>query len=227
MSPDFASDDQPDARIHREPLDVLRQLAQAQAIAHIGSWEWDVPANTVTWSDELFRIYGLEPDTFLASYEAFLELVHPDDREFVSTEINSAYSGHEPFSFLHRIVRPDGEIRTLRARGEVFADDEGNILRMSGTGQDVTEQMQLEEDRRRFAEVERRHKQALQLNDEIVQGLSAVKMAQDLGLKDKADEAVVETLRNARAIVSRLLEDLHEGGIAPGDLIREDPSRSR
>lgn len=222
MSPDDASDSPSDARIHSELLLALRQLAQAQAIAHVGSWEWDVPANTVVWSEELYRVYGVDQTTFSASYEGFLDLVHPDDRELVSTAINTAYDEHDPFSFIHRIVRPDGEVRTLRARGEVFADDEGNILRMSGTGQDVTEQLQIEEDRRRLSEVELRHKQALQLNDQIVQGLAVAKMALDLGLPDKVDKAVAETLESARAIVSGLLVDLHEGGLAPGDLILEE-----
>lgn len=216
-------EDQGDAGVERELREALRQLAEAQALAHFGSWEWDVPSNEVTWSEELYRIYGLDRDSFDASYEGFLEAVHPDDIEFVSAEIGRAYSDHAPFTFIHRIVRPEGEVRTLRARGQVFADEDGNIVRMTGTGQDVTEQVQAEEDRRRLTEAERRHMQALQLNDEIVQGLAVAKMALDLGLADKVNEAVAETLRNARAIVTGLLQDLHKGPLAPGDLVRRDP----
>ena len=212
-----------DEAVGRELKDALRQLAEAQALAHFGSWEWDVPSNKVAWSEELYRIYGLDSASFDATYEGFLEAVHPDDVEFVSAEIGRAYNDHAPFTFIHRIVRPDGEVRTLRARGQVFADEDGNILRMTGTGQDVTEQVRAEEDRLRLAEAEHRHKQALQLNDEIVQGLSVARMALDLGQSDKVNEAVTDTLRNARVIITGLLESLHDRPLAAGDLVRRDP----
>jgi diguanylate cyclase (GGDEF)-like protein/PAS domain S-box-containing protein len=116
-----------------------RRLEQAQAIAHMGSWEWDVRANKVSWSDELYRIYGLEPDQFPATFEGYLERVHPGDRERVQATIGRALADHRPFEFEERISRPGGDIRLLESEGEVQTDTEGEVLRMIGVCHDVTE----------------------------------------------------------------------------------------
>jgi diguanylate cyclase (GGDEF)-like protein/PAS domain S-box-containing protein/putative nucleotidyltransferase with HDIG domain len=119
-------------------FDSEHRLAEAQQLAHLGSWEWLIASNEVSWSTELCRIYGVEAAGFGASYEAFLELVHPDDREGVGAAIATALADVAPFDFEHRVVRPDGEIRTLHARGEVLTDASGTPVAMSGTGQDIT-----------------------------------------------------------------------------------------
>jgi PAS domain S-box-containing protein len=131
-------------------------LLEAQKIAHIGSWEWDISKDTVTWSDELYRIYGLKPQEFGASYSGFLEHVHPDDREFTDKIVRKAYQTCEPFTYNHRIVRPDGEIRTLHARGFVVTDVNGKPIKMFGTGQDITEAKLAEEKLRESEEKYRR-----------------------------------------------------------------------
>jgi len=113
-------------------------LHEAQRIAHIGSWDWDIPADHVSWSDELHRIYGLEPGSREITYDTFLELVHPEDRDRVKARVEEAYASGAPFEIEHRIVRPDGELRTLHAHGSVVADAEGRPVRMVGTGQDIT-----------------------------------------------------------------------------------------
>lgn len=96
-------------------------------------------------TEKLYRIYGLTPQKFDSTYEAFLERVHPDDRAFVKETIEKAYRDQEPFMFYPRIVRPDGTIRILHARGNVAADEAGNPVRMFGTVQDVTELKRTEE----------------------------------------------------------------------------------
>jgi diguanylate cyclase (GGDEF)-like protein/PAS domain S-box-containing protein len=116
-----------------------RRLEQAQAIAHMGSWEWDVRANKVTWSDELYRIYGLEPGGFGATFEGYLERVHGDDRERVQATIGRALADHRPFVFEERVVRPGGEVRLLESQGEVQIDAEGQVIRMIGVCHDVTD----------------------------------------------------------------------------------------
>jgi diguanylate cyclase (GGDEF)-like protein/PAS domain S-box-containing protein len=121
-----------------------RRLEQAQAISHMGSWEWDVRANKVTWSAELYRIYGLEPDGFPATFEGYLERVHADDRERVQATIGRALADHRTFVFEERIVRPDGEIRQLDSRGEVVTDPDGDVVRLIGVCHDTTD--------RRYAE---------------------------------------------------------------------------
>ena len=121
------------------------QLAEAQRLTHIGSWDWDIPTNRVHWSDELYRIYGLEPAEFEASYEGFLERVHSEDRDLVTTVIEKALADRQPFGFKHRILHPDGSTRILQALGKMILDEQGQPVRMLGTAQDLTERVKLEE----------------------------------------------------------------------------------
>jgi PAS domain S-box-containing protein len=125
--------------------EALRRLAEAQAIAHLGSWEWDVANDVVTWSDEMFRIYGLDPETTDVDYARFLDAVHPDDRERVDGAVQAAFASASEFRFEHRIVRPDGEERLHDARGRAIADDAGRVIRMAGTGHDITEQRETQQ----------------------------------------------------------------------------------
>jgi PAS domain S-box-containing protein len=122
-----------------------RQLQEAQQVAHLGSWDWDIPTNTVTWSDELHRIYGIKPGEFGSTYESFLERLPPEDRVLASRTVSAAYRDTKPFAFEHRILRPDGTLRWVHARGEVLMDDAGRPVRMIGTGQDITERRQAED----------------------------------------------------------------------------------
>ncbi|HEX8856871.1 MAG TPA: PAS domain-containing protein [Thermoleophilaceae bacterium] len=136
----------------RRLRDREAQLSTAQEMAELGTWEWDVLTNEVTWTEQLYRIYGLEPGEFGASYEAYMERVHPADREHVAARINAALQTLEPFSFLERIVRPSGEVRTLQSRGRVVVDENGAAVRLIGVCQDVTRQVQDAERLRETAE---------------------------------------------------------------------------
>ncbi|MFY9586261.1 MAG: PAS domain-containing protein [Actinomycetota bacterium] len=146
---------------------VAAQLREAQAIAAIGSWEWDIANNVVTWSDELYRIYGVDPTKFTASFEGFLDLVHPDDRAFARSVVEQALADRRAFLFDHRVIRPDGAVRTLQGRGEVISDATGAPVRMIGTGQDVTEQRQAEAALRSAYEREREALERLRKLDEM------------------------------------------------------------
>lgn len=121
------------------------RLIEAQRIAHLGNWEWDIEKNVLYWSEEIYRIFGLSPQEFGASYEAFLNAVHPEDREFVKQSVNEALSGKRLYSIDHRIVLPDGTIRIVHEQGEVTYDKPGKPIRMVGTVQDITERKQMEE----------------------------------------------------------------------------------
>ena len=116
-----------------------QQLAEAQSIAKVGSWEWDVRQDVVTWSDELYRIYNLQPQQFEATYEGFLTYVHPEDRPMVRAAVEDAFSGRDSFEFDARIIRHGGEEAWIRGRGRVVRDAEGAPVRMGGTAQDITE----------------------------------------------------------------------------------------
>ncbi len=120
------------------------QLAEAQRIAHSGSWIWDITEDREIWSDEIFRIFGLAPQEFSATYDAFLESVHPDDRELVRASVDAAIHNNELYSIDHRIVRPNGDIRYVHEEGEVTFDGTGNPIRMMGTVQDITERVYAE-----------------------------------------------------------------------------------
>ena len=121
-----------------------RRLAEAQRLAHLGAWEWDMRTNRVTWSDELYRIFGLQPGQFDATYEAFQKHIHPDDRAHISQAVRHALQGRQPYLDEHRIVRSDGATRIIRPRAEVELDAQGRPVRMVGTAHDVTEQKEVE-----------------------------------------------------------------------------------
>jgi diguanylate cyclase (GGDEF)-like protein/PAS domain S-box-containing protein len=126
--------------------DSERALADAQRLARIGSFEWDLRANKTIWSDQLYRIVGLNPADSPASYDSWRNCTHEDDRAMVDTAVWKAYEECTPFSFVHRVVRPDGNVRTLECRGRVEVDASGLRVRMMGTEQDVTA-MRLAEER--------------------------------------------------------------------------------
>jgi PAS domain S-box-containing protein len=120
------------------------QLTEAQAIANMGSWEWDVPANTVIWSDELYRIFGLQPQEFGATYEAYLTYVHPDDRKMVESSVEQAFQEKVFPSYDCRVIRPDGTIRFIQSYGKVGEDETGSVNKMMGAALDITERKRME-----------------------------------------------------------------------------------
>ena len=116
-----------------------KDLSEAQSLAHIGSWEWNIQENSIYWSDEMYRVYGIKPGAFEITFEKYLELVYPEDREYVNKIITEAFANKDAFDFYHRILRPDASVRTLHARGKVYTDGENNPIRMKGTGQDISQ----------------------------------------------------------------------------------------
>jgi PAS domain S-box-containing protein len=112
-------------------------LANAQRIARLGSWDWNIATGDLTWSDGVYLIFGLEPNEFEATYDAFLALVHPEDRPMVQKAMSNALAGF-PYGIDHRVVLPNGEVRIVHEQGEVERDPDGNPAVMHGTVQDVT-----------------------------------------------------------------------------------------
>jgi PAS domain S-box-containing protein len=119
-------------------------LKEAQEVAHIGSWEWNIPENKVTWSDELYRLWGLEPGSDEITYERYLETIHPNERELARETIEGAQATGTPFAFDHRIMLPDGRERWIHGSGRVITDETGVPKRMLGTAQDITERRQID-----------------------------------------------------------------------------------
>ena len=119
-------------------------LAEAQRLAHLGSWDWNIETNDLYWSDEIYRIFGLTPGEFGADYQAFLDTVHPDDRKSVIESVDAALKEDKPYDIEHRLVRRDGEIRMVNERAEVTFNDNGEAVRMIGTVQDITDRKEAE-----------------------------------------------------------------------------------
>ena len=138
-----------------------KKLNEAQQIAQVGHWDWEVSSNSLTWSDNMYNIYGVDPSKII-DYDKFISLVHPDDRANMQANIEFAFQSRSFNDFFHRIITQVGEIKIMYARGEVVVDKEGKVIRMVGTGQDVTKQKLLEqqlietskkfEERNRFVE---------------------------------------------------------------------------
>lgn len=119
--------------------DANIQLTEAQRLANLGSWSWDITANKVSWSEQLMEIYGVTAATAPSKVEDFVGFLHPDDRERVQKSIGTALEGRTTdFSHEERIIRPDGVMRYLQSVGEVVRDDDGAPIRMLGVCLDVT-----------------------------------------------------------------------------------------
>jgi PAS domain S-box-containing protein len=308
--------------------DLAARVDNAQLLANMGDYDWHIPTDTNTWSDQLFRIYGHEPQSFHPSYERFLSLIHPDDRERISGIHQQAYATGEPYNMIERIVRPSGEVRYLSSNGEVIMDANGTPVRMRGTCIDITDRVLADDERAqisarfrnlvesapdailvldesarilecnqrahemlggdprehriqeilpewpdspttgadaagldgasleldvittavdpsdeadsfmavflrdakprlaseamatRLGEVHLRRRQALEINDNVVQGLVAAGYALDQGEALTSRAYLDHTLAAARAMMDDLLEPLDGEGLQPGDLVR-------
>ncbi len=124
---------------HRQSVLMLKD---AQRIAHLGSWHWDVLTNRLTWSDEIFRIFGVDPQTFAVTAENFEKTIHPDDYESFIQMREQMLAGQADMEIGHRVVRPTGEVRNVLERARVLSDENGRVLAVTGTVQDVTEREQ-------------------------------------------------------------------------------------
>ncbi len=311
--------------------DLVARVDNAQMLANMGDYDWHIPSDTNRWSDQLYRIYGHEPQSFNASYERFLSLIHPEDRERITAVHQQAYGTGEPYQMIERIVRPDGEVRFLASNGQVLMDRSGTPERMRGTCIDITDRvlaeqarevtaerfrglvefapdaiLVLDEDSRiveanpkaaellggspvghriheilplgaseggnglealgvdgrglvldvttvavehvdaertvalflrsaelrlagealaaRLGEAQLRRQQALEINDNVVQGLVAAAYALELEEFTKTSTYLAGTLASARAMMDDLLEPLRGGELAPGDLVRTVPA---
>ncbi len=210
-----------------ELRDRERQFADMQSLAGLGSWVWDIDTNAVVWSDELFRIYGLSPSRFGATVEAYLALVHPDDRERVNAQIEMVLRNGGSFGFVERIVRPDGSIRILRSRGRAIRDASGRTIRLAGSCLDITELRQAQE-------------QALELARAQAARSAAESTAGALRFLVRASELLAESLDYRAALadiawlaVPQVVDMCAIDLVEPGDVLRRfvtadaNPSRLR
>jgi two-component system, sensor histidine kinase and response regulator len=134
---------------HKQTEEKLRRnealLAEAQHLAHVGSWNWDLLSDTVSWSDEHYRIFGLRPQEIAMTPGRVLDTVHPDDRATVQTVIDQALRDNQPFEYCLRARLGDGTVRVVQSRGRAVCDESGKPVRMFGAVQDITERKRAEE----------------------------------------------------------------------------------
>jgi PAS domain S-box-containing protein len=142
-------------RIEEKLRQSESQLAEAQKLASVGSWNWEIQNKKNTWSEELYRICGLDPKETQPSYEAFIQLVHPDDRDGVRLTFKQTLLTKQPIDCYVRIIRPDGAGRIIHSRGNAISDMDGTPIRMHGIVQDVTENKQAED---ALGEAERKYR---------------------------------------------------------------------
>lgn len=161
-----ALNDELERRVGQRTEELTRmhdRLSEAQQVAHIGSWEWDMTSNALWWSDELHRIYGIEHGS-VPTYEVFLSLVHSDDRAMIDGAVRQAMADGRPFAFDHRIVRPDGGVRVLHGEGRVARDSDGRPVRMMGIGHDITERRRADAEREQLIREQAARREAEQAN---------------------------------------------------------------
>lgn len=118
-------------------------LSEAQRIAHVGNWDWDLRTYEVYWSEEMYRIFGRNTQGSSATYEEFLDCIHPDDRDYVENTMKRAIKG-EPLAMDYRIVLDNGEERTVHSQPEIVFDEKNNPVRVKGTVQNITERKKAE-----------------------------------------------------------------------------------
>ncbi len=126
------------------------RYAMAQKAANIGSWDWNIQTGELHWSEQIEPIFGFGQDEFGRTYEAFLESVHPDDRQYVIDSVNVAIEKDEEYDIEHRIIWPSGTVRWVSEKGDVFHDQSGKPIRMLGTVYDITKRKAIEKERERL-----------------------------------------------------------------------------
>jgi PAS domain S-box-containing protein len=122
-----------------------RQLEEAQRLAHVGYWERDPDTDLIAWSDETYRIFGLEPQARILHLSQLPELIHPEDKQIVVDAVAEALRGGPRYDVEYRVVRPNGEVRLVHSQGDVIRDESGRPRRMFGTVQDITERKRAEQ----------------------------------------------------------------------------------
>lgn len=227
----------------RQLEESRKRLSEAQRIANLGSWDLDVATSRAQWSDEVYRILGIDRTGVVPTIDLFLDLVHPDDRDSVREAIDEALGAGERFDLEHRVVRPDGEVRVLLEQGEVELDERGRPVHFIGTMLDVTARRRAEDEAREHANrvvalaegrgrlvadaltAEERARQALAevLHDDVLQDLLAARqdVADAIGRRGGGGD-VLDTARagivRATARLREVVGELHPVTLTHGGL---------
>jgi PAS domain S-box-containing protein len=195
------------------------RLEMMLAASGTGFWEWDIGSGELVWSEAIFRQHGMEPGPRAPAYAAYIDTIHPDDRETFQSAVAAAIEGGGSFGLDFRIVWPDGTVHWTHGAGRVFRDETGKPIRMIGTGQDITEQKRLIEDRDRLLAEEHRAGEFREafvdvISHELRTPITTIMgLAQILARPGRADDeasrsALLEDVRSESERLHRLVEDL-------------------
>ena len=183
-------------------------LAEAQEMAHIGNWEWDILTGKTYWSAEIYRILGLDPQKLAQNHNRFFDYVHPEDRDFVENAIKRALN-EKPFGIDYRIITASGEERTVHAESEVTFDSDNRPIRVKGIIQDITERKEAEE---ALANIETARKK--EIHHRIKNNLQVISSLLDLQAEKFDNPKVIEAFRESQnRVISMALihEELYKG----------------
>jgi PAS domain S-box-containing protein len=148
-----------------------QRMLEAQALSHVGSFHWNIAENRVTWTDEMYRVFGQTPQEFPATFEAYLEIVHPEDRRRINATVEEAVATARSYDHEYRIVRPDGEVRWVHGRGEAVLGETGALVGLAGFCHDITERKEVEDSLRSAYQNEREVARRLRALDEMKDSL--------------------------------------------------------
>jgi PAS domain S-box-containing protein len=185
------------------------RLIEAQRMAEIGNWEWNLITDEGWWSAERYRLVGLDPETFKPTQYSFLETVHPEDRQRMRQLTEKAAKAGESYSEEFRAVLADGSVRHLHAQTEVICDEKGRPVRLAGTTQDITERVALEREVVAVGENERL-RIGRDLHDGLGQELTGISLALQLLRRKLEDEhsPQVETVQNLTATIQNMIAEI-------------------
>jgi PAS domain S-box-containing protein len=194
-------------------------LAQAQRIGHIGSWDCDVRRGVSTFSDEMYRILGLEPQQREWSMEDFLEYVHPEDREYVEREYQNALDTDAHYSVVHRIVHADGAEKVVHGEARIERDSNGEPIRVIGIDRDISDQMRTEQQLKSSV----REKEVLlrEIHHRVKNNLQVISSLLALQVRGEDNEDVVQALRDCERRVQTMAL-VHNKIYHSGDLAHID-----
>ncbi|MCT7948649.1 PAS domain S-box protein [Ancylothrix sp. C2] len=179
-------------------------LLEAQRLAHIGSWEFDIIAQQISWSEELFRIHGLDPAGGEPSYEENLDLIHPEDREYWLQKVGLGLQG-SAYEMEYRISRSDASVRYLYGQGQPIFNECGEVVRMFGTARDITEQKLAEIELQKYQE----HLEELVKERTAALEASNAKLSQEITDRQQAEASLVESYNLLQAVLEGVSDAIY------------------
>jgi len=186
-----------------------RKYREAQEVANVGHWNWDMKKNEITWSDQLFRIFDKDPETFIANYESLMEIIHSEDRDAFNEDVNKCIEGKKLHDIVHRILVGNAEIRYVHQKGRAFYDENGKPYRMSGTTQDVTKDVL---SNRQIVEQNHELQNFVRIISHNLRGpisnLLMLSKIYDWG-KDEMNDDIMKKIEHTTEALDQTIKDLH------------------